>query len=130
MKDVIRWVRPIAFGVGLVMGCGVLHGQQGTGVEGVPPLQRRDQTITTLHTDARLVVLDVVVTDTKGHPVRGLKAGDFKLLEDGQPQTVKSFEEHAPVDPATAAKTMAAMAKLPPNTFTNYTPLAEAGRRT
>lgn len=124
MKKVIRLIRPVAFVVGLVMYCGVSQGQQGSGIEGVPPLQRRDPSVTTLHTDARLVVLDVVVTDGKGHPVTGLKQKDFKLLEDGQPQTVKSFEEHVPVDPAMAAKRMAAVAaQLPPNTFTNYTPL-------
>ncbi|MEO8737532.1 MAG: VWA domain-containing protein, partial [Edaphobacter sp.] len=125
MKNAIRMVCPVAILAGLVMCCGALRGQQGNGLEGVPPLQTRDRAVTTLHAEARLVVLDVVVTDGKGHPVTGLKQGDFKLLEDGQPQAVKSFEEHAPTDPATAAKRMAAVAaQLPPNTFTNYTPLA------
>ncbi|MEO6910417.1 MAG: VWA domain-containing protein [Edaphobacter sp.] len=124
MTKIIRLVRPVALLVGIVMCCSVLRGQQSDGLEGVPPLQARDRQVTTLHTEARLVVLDVVVTDGKGHPVTGLKPGDFKLLEDGRAQTVKSFEEHAPADPAVAAKTMVAMAaSLPPNTFTNYTPL-------
>lgn len=125
MKNVIRSTRSIALVMGLVMCCGALRGQQDNGLEGVPPLQSRDRTVATLHAEARLVVLDVVVTDGKGHPVTGLKQGDFKLLEDGQSQTVESFEEHAPADPVAAEKRMAAVAaKLPPNTFTNYTPLA------
>jgi VWFA-related protein len=125
-------VRSVAFLAGVVMCCGTLPGQD-TGVPGVPPLQHRNQNVNqeefpVIHAEARLVVLDVVVTDGKGHPVTGLKPGGFTLLEDGTPQTLKSFEEHAPVDPVVAAKSMAAMtAKMPPNTFTNYTALAGSG---
>ncbi|MGD0797497.1 MAG: VWA domain-containing protein [Acidobacteriaceae bacterium] len=49
--------------------------------------------ITTLHTTARLVVLDVEVNDGYGHAVRGLTQSDFKLSEDGVPQTLVSFAE-------------------------------------
>ena len=38
------------------------------------------------------VVVDVVVTDRKGDPVRGLTLADFKVSEDGVPQAVKSFD--------------------------------------
>jgi len=38
------------------------------------------------------VVLDVVVTDKTGHSVPGLTKTDFTLLEDGQPQTIATFE--------------------------------------
>ncbi len=31
------------------------------------------------------------VTDEKGEPVRGLAAGDFRVLEDGQPQRISAF---------------------------------------
>jgi VWFA-related protein len=55
--------------------------------------------------------------------VTGLTKDDFNLLEDGQPQTIKFFEEHAPVDPAEIARQRAAaLAAQPPNTFTNYEP--------
>jgi VWFA-related protein len=53
----------------------------------------------TLHANTRLVLLDVVVTDKRGNPVRNLSKEDFKVLEDGSPQTVSSFEppaQHAP----------------------------------
>jgi VWFA-related protein len=40
------------------------------------------------------VVLDVVVTDRRGAPVRGLKQQDFRVLENGHEQTVNVFEEH------------------------------------
>ncbi len=38
-----------------------------------------------------LVVVDVVVRDGNGDLVRGLTADDFEVLEDGQPQTIVSF---------------------------------------
>src|SRR5437764_14594322 len=40
---------------------------------------------------ASSVVVDVIVTDRKGHSVPGLKASDFSILEDGIPQPIVSF---------------------------------------
>jgi VWFA-related protein len=37
------------------------------------------------------VIVDVVVTDSKGDVVRDLKAGDFTVLEDGKPQKISGF---------------------------------------
>jgi hypothetical protein len=48
----------------------------------------------TLHTGARLVVVDVVVTDSHKKPIRNLKASDFTLLEDNRPQKIQHFDEH------------------------------------
>jgi VWFA-related protein len=45
-----------------------------------------------LHSSTRLVVLDVVVTDKHGVPVRNLTKSDFTILENGQEQPVASFE--------------------------------------
>jgi VWFA-related protein len=50
--------------------------------------------VMTLHATVRAVVLDVAVTDGEGRPVKGLKAPDFALSEDGVPQTLLSFTEH------------------------------------
>jgi hypothetical protein len=47
----------------------------------------------------RSVALDVVVTDKSGKPISGLKAEDFTLLDDKQPQKIESF--HA-VDPSSS----------------------------
>jgi VWFA-related protein len=38
------------------------------------------------------VVVDVVVADAKGNPIRGLAKADFEILEDGVPQTITSFD--------------------------------------
>lgn len=45
-----------------------------------------------LKSTTRAVVLDVVVTDKTGHSVPGLTKTDFTVLEDGQPQTIATFE--------------------------------------
>src|ERR1035441_1091664 len=106
-----------------------MRGQQdsgtgaGEGLQARPEALQREDGVLTLHTGTHLVVLDVVVTDKKGHTVPGLTQDDFHLFEDGRPQAVKFFEEHAPVDPALVAKQKAELAaKLPVNTFTNYEP--------
>ncbi|MGD1105896.1 MAG: VWA domain-containing protein [Terracidiphilus sp.] len=46
----------------------------------------------TLRTISRLVVLDVVVVDKKGKVVKDLSRDDFKVDEEGEPQTVLNFE--------------------------------------
>src|SRR5262245_4622261 len=38
-----------------------------------------------------MVLVDVVVRDRSGVVVKGLKAGDFEILEDGKPQEVLTF---------------------------------------
>jgi Ca-activated chloride channel family protein len=52
----------------------------------------------TLYAATELVVLSVGVQDSHGANVRGLKASDFKIYEDGQIQTIKQFaSEERPV---------------------------------
>jgi VWFA-related protein len=74
------------------------------------------------------VLLDVVVTDG-GHAVNGLKASEFTVLEDGKPQVIASLEEHRPMTAAMNAQ-VAAHPSLPPNTFTNYSAVANANAYT
>ncbi len=47
---------------------------------------------TVIETTVRRVVLDVVVTDAQGLPVRGLTLDDFKVSEDGKPQQIITFD--------------------------------------
>ena len=42
--------------------------------------------------ETELVTVDVVVLDGDGQPVPGLKRDDFRVLEDGRPQTLTAFE--------------------------------------
>ena len=41
--------------------------------------------------DTQLVSVPVVVTDNTGRPLSGLRQENFRLLEDGQPQTITNF---------------------------------------
>jgi VWFA-related protein len=71
---------------------------------------------TVLHTNADLVLVDVVVTD-HGNAIHGLNKNVFRVLEDGHEQTITSFDEHMPAP--TAAGAPASPFPLPPHTFTN-----------
>ena len=44
--------------------------------------------------DVRITNVDVVVTDRRGHPVRGLRRDDFLVTENGVPQTITNFAEY------------------------------------
>ena len=73
----------------------------------------------TIRATADLVVVDVTVSDGQQNPVHHLGATDFTVLEDGRPQAIKVFEEHA----ASAPAPMPPIPKLDPGTFTNYSPV-------
>ena len=45
----------------------------------------------TLYAASELVVLNVGVQDNHGTNIKGLTAQDFKIFEDGHPQTIKQF---------------------------------------
>ena len=47
----------------------------------------------TVRTNARLVVLDMVVVDSKGNAVKGISRDHFHITEAGDPQTISNFEE-------------------------------------
>lgn len=44
-----------------------------------------------IRTDTQLVSVPAVVTDASGRPLSGLKPENFRLIEDGQPQTIANF---------------------------------------
>ncbi|HUQ49446.1 MAG TPA: VWA domain-containing protein [Terriglobales bacterium] len=44
---------------------------------------------------SRMVVVDVIVKDSNGRPVKGLTADDFQVFEDGVPQRLNSFNENS-----------------------------------
>lgn len=48
----------------------------------------------TLQVKARMVLTDVTVTDKHGNAVTGLRDDDFRILDNGKPQRLASFEEH------------------------------------
>ena len=64
---------------------------------------------------ARLVLVDVIVTDKNGKLVTGLTQEDFRLRENGKRQTIASFDFEDADELASAAKSK----NLPPNLYTN-----------
>lgn len=76
----------------------------------------------TIKTTVRQVLLDVVVTDGKNHPITGLQQDDFSIAEDGQPQRILFFEAHTASTDATAPK-QPEMPAPPANTFRNTSPV-------
>ena len=44
----------------------------------------------------RMVLVDAIVVDQKSNPIRGLKADDFTVTEDGVRQRIASFSERIP----------------------------------
>jgi VWFA-related protein len=68
-----------------------------------------------LRTNTRLVLVDVVATDSKGQPVPDLKASDLTVLEDAKPQKISSFD----FERSDASAPRAAQIQLPPSVVTN-----------
>ena len=74
------------------------------------------QALATFQSNVRVVLLDVIVTDSNGTPVTGLTQNDFRVFEDDKPQNIASFKEHngAPI-------TTVDLPPMSPNVYTNYT---------
>lgn len=78
----------------------------------------------TIQASTNLVVVDVVVTDSKHNPLHNLATSDFTVLENGQAQSIKTLEEHHSWE---AAAPLPQPPRLPPGTFTNYTNVPASG---
>ncbi|MBV8515461.1 MAG: VWA domain-containing protein, partial [Acidobacteria bacterium] len=95
------------------LGSGASRGQDANSTGGGQQALQSQQPA--IRSDVRMVLVDVVVTGVKGQPVGGLKKEDFQVSEDGKPQAVSFFEEHAG-GRVTAVK----LPEMPPDVFTNY----------
>jgi VWFA-related protein len=81
-----------------------------------------DVAVPTFRASAKTVVVDVVVTDSKGHTVKDLSEKDFQIFEDGKPQRINYFHQYKGYAGSSASGTEAeqpAAPKLPPNVFAN-----------
>ena len=81
------------------------------GLRATPEAQEPQRAAGTLKEGVTAVLVDVVVRDKRGQPVRDLTEADFELSEDGVPQKIGSF---TPVqEPSAAPKTATAAAPAP-----------------
>jgi len=94
-----------------------------SGPEAAPPSSALTTTVPTLKVNTRLTLVDVTVTDSKGHPVHGLTQADFTIKEDGKPQPIKNFEELGSGASAAEGATL-----LPPDVYSNVPAPQPAGR--
>lgn len=89
--------------------------------------------LTTIRVSTKTVLVDVVVTDAKGHPLKGLTQHDFQVQEDGQAQDLRSFREFddgiLKDDAASTTATQEApkLAKFSPNVFNNQSHVPASG---
>lgn len=82
----------------------LLSAQNGT--PGEPP---------TFKSKVQAVLVDVVVTDRNDQPIKSLQKDDFEIFENGESQTIASFEEHQGASEGESAH----HPPLPPHTFSN-----------
>lgn len=122
-----RWFQAVfAFALATAFLAFGMHGQTGPSTPPAAPAAAPAATngtqplatnaVATIHARTNLVVVDVVVTDSKKNPVHGLQKSDFTLMEDGKPQVVRSFEEHSS---SPAVEQIEPAPKLPAGLFTN-----------
>jgi Ca-activated chloride channel family protein len=60
-----------------------------------PQPVNRDEPVSTIRVQTRLVNVALNVVDAHGAPVGGFEKKDFRLFEDGKPQTIAVFEREA-----------------------------------
>jgi len=126
-----RWFQAVfAFALATAFLAFGMHGQTGPSTPPAAPAAAPAATngtqpaataaVATIHARTNLVVVDVVVTDSKKNPVHGLQKSDFTLMEDGKLQVIRNFEEHTSL-PAAEAQIEPAppLEKLHPGVFTN-----------
>jgi VWFA-related protein len=104
MKLSTKWVAP-AYLLFAALFC--LQAQEMRAQNQAPPSRP------TFRSTTRLVVVDVVATDEKGSPVKDLKAEDFVVKENDEPQKVADFSFHQP------GGVKAASHQPAPNVFSN-----------
>jgi VWFA-related protein len=68
---------------------------------------------TVLRADANLVETGLTVRDPRGHPVAGLHASDFEVLDNGVPQQITAFSEIQPEASPPAAAPLTAKVPVP-----------------
>jgi len=66
--------------------------------------------------ETRQALVDVVITDGRGHFIPGLKSDDFAVVEDGKPQKISAFDLHS----HTTSEKPAPPIQLPPHQYSNY----------
>lgn len=81
-----------------------------------PPQISSQSPVPTLQVYSRETIVDILVTDNEGRPVRDLHPSDFTIKEDGKSQPIRSFSEFDQASPAPSH----VLPSLPVPILTNY----------
>ena len=114
-------MRTMAVAISLLLAAPFLAAQSPAPADPQP-----DQSIITLRQEVRNVVVDVIVTDKHGQPMKSLDKAHFQVTENGVAQDVSFFEEHSADNPP-ASPTAQPAAPLPPDTYTNIETVPSQG---
>ena len=104
-------IRPLSIFITLLLACAL---SPGTDVLAQNAQEGVYQSQEVLRANTRLVVVDVVVTESKGQPVKDLRAQDFTVLENGTQQKISDFTFHHPGESEVLPQP-----KLAPNVVSN-----------
>ena len=104
-------IRPLSIFITLWLGCAL---SPGTGALAQNSQEGVYQSQEVLRANTRLVVVDVVATESKGQPVKDLRAQDFTVLENGTQQKISDFTFHHPGESEVLPQP-----KLAPNVVSN-----------
>ncbi len=72
---------------------GFVFGISGPGLPDSQEPAAQSAEASTLHVDVDVVLVDAIVLDKRGDPIRNLEKSSFHLFEDGREQEIASFEE-------------------------------------
>jgi VWFA-related protein len=106
----------------------ILYGQSGGSDAASAQTSDHGQKLPSVKVNTRLVIVDVVAHDKKGHAITDLDAADLRILEDGKEQPIRSFafqrgdqpaEKLAQEPVALPANMVSNARKFPPNIALN-----------
>ena len=95
MATVTGWLRSVALPLGLLV---ALSGARASGQDAPPTDANRQAEAFRFRTGVDLINVPVTVSDARGRFVPGLTQDDFRVFDDGQPQSIVHFSaERVPV---------------------------------
>jgi VWFA-related protein len=74
-----------------------------------PQSSTASQPVAMFQSTTRIVYVDVVVRDRHGHIVHGLRQNDFRISEDGHPQTIDYFRAFTHAEPTRSGEASSAL---------------------
>jgi len=98
MRTSCRKLRPVCLLVILAGSAGAIDNSQNTVARKRPPAANQDAGPSNFRSDSTVVLVNVTITDGRGHLITGLQRENFQIFEEKAEQTVRYFStEESPV---------------------------------